>query len=159
MAKRIAASLLGVLAIAAGLVAFLYAFEGTEDFRNPAAMPFRFVVIGELVMFSMSLAALWVGVRLLRYAWSGDRGPSNSWVRPALLGIGCFFPGCIFSLPLTVLWAQHTWPGDGQSVFAAMEASFYVGVGTALICSIAFLKKHSARHNSSITRVRAPHTD
>ena len=77
MAKRIAASLLGVLAIAAGLVAFLYAFEGTEDFRNPAAMPFRFVVIGELVMFSMSLTALWVGVRLLRYAWSGDPWPEQ----------------------------------------------------------------------------------
>ena|SRR5271156_835115 len=158
MAKRIAASLLGALAIAAGLVAFLYAFEGTEDFRNPA-VPLRFVVIGELIMFSMSLAALWVGIRLLRYTWSGDRGPSDSWLRPALLGIGCFFPGCIFSLPLTVLWAQHKWPGDGQSVFAAMEASFCVGIGTAILCCISFLKKHFARYNSSVTGVRAPHTD
>jgi hypothetical protein len=147
MAKRIAASLLGVLAIVAGLVAFVYAFQGTEDFRNPT-VPFRFVVIGELLMFSMAAAALWVGIRLLRFAWSGGSGPSSSRVRPALLGIGCFFPGCIFSLPLTVLWAYHRWPGGGQSVFAATEASFYVGVGTAIICCIAFLKKHIARHNS-----------
>jgi|SRR5580704_2471871 uncharacterized membrane protein len=147
MAKRVAASLLGVLAIVAGLVAFVYAFRGTEDFRNPT-VAFRFVVIGELIMFSMAVAALWVGIWLLRFAWSGGSGLSSSWVRPAMLGIGCFFPGCIFSLPLTVLWANHTWPGDSQSVFAAMEASFYVGIGTAIICCIAFLKKHVARHGS-----------
>jgi hypothetical protein len=147
MAKRIAASILGLLAIAAGLLAFVYAYVGTEDFRNPT-VPFRFVVIGELIMFSMALAALWVGVRLLRFAWSGGNGPSRSWVRPLMLGIGCFLPGCVFSLPLTVLWAYHTWPGDGQSAFAAMEASFYVGIGTTIICCISFLKKHTAGHNS-----------
>jgi len=158
MAKRIAASILGVLAIIAGLVAFLYAFEGTQDFRNPT-VPFKLVVIGELVMFSMSLAALWVGVRLLQYALSGRSGPGNTWVRPVFLGLGCFFPSFVFSFPLAALWASHTWRDKDRGLVAALETSFYIGVGTALICSIAFLKKHIARSNSSITQARAPQRD
>ena len=158
MAKRISASILRVLAIIAGLVAFLYAFKGTEDFTNPT-VPFRCVVIGERFMFSMALAALWVGIRLQRYAWSGRSGASDSWARPVSHGVGCFFPGCVSSLPLTALWASHTWPGDDQGLIVAIETSFCIGVGTAVICSIACLKQHIARHNSSITRVRAPHTD
>jgi hypothetical protein len=59
-----------------------------------------------------------------------------------LLGIGFFFPGFVFSLPLTVLWARHTWPGDGQDYLAAMDASSCVGVAAAIICFVVLLKKH-----------------
>ena len=60
--------------------------------------------------------------------------PSSNWVRPVLLGIGFFFPGFVFSLPLIVLWARHTWPDDGKSYLGAIDASFYVGVPAAFIC-------------------------
>lgn len=113
-------------------VAIVYVVEGIEDFKNPAA-PLWFTVAGELVFFLMALVALGMGVPLLKLGWTGRSSSGITWIRALLIGIGCFFPGFIFSMPLTVLWAQHTWPGDGQSVFAAAEVSFYVGIGAVVV--------------------------
>ena len=147
MWKRILGLSVGAIAAFAGLIALAYAIEGLEDFRNPA-VPFRLFVAGELVMCSMAFAALAIGTRLLRFGWSGRSPGRGSWVRPVLLGIGCFFPGLVFSTPLTLLWARHTWPGDGQSYLAAMEVSCYFGVGAAIICSILLVKKHYVQRTS-----------
>lgn len=138
--KRIAASIVGVIAVLAGLVAVAYSIEAMQDFRNPA-VPLRLVVLGEFIMCSMAFAALTVGLRLLRFAWRGRSEGGSGWVRPVLLGIGCFFPGFVFSLPLTVLWARYTWPGDGQSYLAAMEVSCYAGVMAAVVCCVVLLRK------------------
>jgi hypothetical protein len=62
-----------------------------------------------------------------------------------LLGGGFFFPGFIFSLPLTIIWARHTWPGDGQSDLAAMQVSCYIGVAAAIVCCVVLLKKCDVR--------------
>lgn len=148
MSKRIIASAVGAIAVIASLIAFAKAFLGLEDFRNPA-VPFRFAAIGELVLCAMALAALGIGIRFLRFGWSGRRAPGGNWVRPILLGIGSFFPGFIFSLPLTVVWASHTRPGDGQSGLAAMEVSFYIGGAVAIICGVVLLKKRNTRRPES----------
>jgi hypothetical protein len=147
MLKRILGLSVGAIAVFAGLLALAWAIEGIGDFRNPA-VPFRLVVAGELVMCAMAFAALGTGIRLLRFGWSGRSGRSSSWVRPVLLGIGFFFPGFVFSLPLTLLWARHTWPGDGHSYLTAMEVSFYIGFGAAIICCIVLFKKRYVRHPS-----------
>lgn len=140
MSKRIVASALGVIAVFAGLIALAYAIEAIEDFSNPA-VPFRLAAVGELIMFSIALAALGIGIRFLRFGWRGSSNGSSGWVRPVLLGIGFFFPGFVFSLPLTILWARLTWPGDGQSDLAAMEVSLYIGVAAAVVCCAVLLKK------------------
>jgi uncharacterized membrane protein YidH (DUF202 family) len=145
MLKRIVGSTVGLTAVVAGLIAVAFAIEGIEDFRNPG-VPFRLFAVSELVVCSMAFAALGIGIRLLRFGWSGRSTESSSRVRPILLGIGCFFPGFVFSMPLALLWARHTWPGDGQSYLAAMEVSCYVGVGATIICSILLAKKHYVRH-------------
>ena len=145
MSKRIIASTVGVIAVFASLIAFALAFWKLEDFRNPD-LPFRLVAVSELIMCSIALAALGMGVRFLRYAWTGRSDASiNSWARPVLLGIGFFFPGFIFSLPVTLLWARHKWPGDGQNYFAAMDVSFCVGVAAAIICCAVLFKKRNVR--------------
>ena len=128
----------------AGLVGVVYIIEALEDFWNPA-VPVRLAVLGVFLMCSMAFAALTIGVRLLRFSISGRSGRSASWVRPVLLGVGFFFPGFLFSLPLTLLWARHAWPGDGQSPLAAMEVSSYVGVAAAIICLVVLLKKRNVR--------------
>jgi hypothetical protein len=145
MWKRIVASIVGVIAVLAGLVAVVYSIEAIQDFRNPA-VPLRLAILGEFIMCSMAFAALTVGLRLLRFAWRGRSDGRSGWVRPALVGIGCFFPGFVFSLPLTVLWARHTWPGDGQSSLAAMEASCYAGIVAAVVCCAVLLRKHRQVH-------------
>ena len=39
-------------------------------------------------------------------------------MRPLVLGIGCFFPGFMFSLPITMVWAGYRRgaPGDGIKI-------------------------------------------
>jgi len=129
----------------ASLIAFAKAFWGLDDFRN-LDVPFRVSAPAELIMCSIALAALGMGVRFLRFAWTGRSDPSSSWLRTVLLGIGFFFPGFVFSLPLTALWARHRWPCDGQNYFGALDASFCVGVVAAIICFVALLKKRNVRH-------------
>jgi hypothetical protein len=138
--KRITASIVGVIAVLAGLVAVIYSIEAIEDFRNPA-VPLRLAILGEFIMGSMAFAAVAIGIRLLRFAWRGESAGGSGWVRPVLVGIGCFFPGFVFSLPLTVLWARYTWPGDGQSYLAAMEVSCYAGVVAAVVCCIVLFRR------------------
>ena len=142
--RRILGSAVGVVAVFASIICLRYAIQGIGDFRNPA-VPLLLATTIQLVLWSMALVALGIGIQLLRFGGTSRSGRSMSRVRPTLLGIGCFFPGFVFSLPVTVLWARHTWPGDGQSVLAAMEVSFYIGVATAIIACIVLLKKRAPR--------------
>jgi hypothetical protein len=132
ISKRIVAAVVGVIAVFAGLVALAYGLEGIQDFTN-SAVPVRLAILGEFILSSMAFAALIIGIQLLRFSISGKSERSAGWAKPVFLGIGSFFPGFVFSLPLTVVWARHTWPGDGQSYLAAMEVSCYVGVAVAIV--------------------------
>lgn len=145
MSKRIVASIVGLVAVFVSLIACVFAIEATRDvLKNPAVFS-CFDVFGFLTMWSMALAGFWLGIRFLRFAWSGRSKPISGWLRSILLGVLFFFPGFIFSLPLTILWATYTWPGDGQSVFAAMQVSLYIGVAAAIVCCVVLLKKRNFR--------------
>ena len=138
--KRTLAGALAVLAFFAGVLAVRYTIQALEDFWTPA-VPIRLAILGELLMSSMAFASLTIGIRLLRFSISGRSDHGSSWAKPVLLGIGFFFPAFLFSLPLTLLWARYTWPGDGQSPLAAMEVSCYVGVAAAAVCCVVLLKR------------------
>jgi hypothetical protein len=142
--RRILGSVVGMVAVFASIICLHYAIQGIDDFRNPA-IPLLLAATIQLVLWSMALVALGIGIQLVRFGWNGRSDRSTSRPRPILLGIGCFFPGFVFSLPVTVLWAHHTWPGDAQSVFAAMEVSFYIGVAAAIVACIVLLKKRVPR--------------
>ncbi len=143
MLRRILGSAVGVVAVFASIICLYYAIQGIGDFKNPV-MPFLLAATIQLVLWSMALVSLGIGIQLVRFGWNGRSEQSTSRPRPILLGVGCFFPGFVFSLPVTILWASRTWPGDGQSVFAATEVSFYIGVATAIIACIVLLKKRVA---------------
>ena len=145
--KRILAGTVAVVALAASAVAAIYAAMALEDFRNPA-VPFRFALAGSLIMWSIALALFFAAIRFLRFAWSGRNTASKQWVRALVLGAGFFFPGFVFSLPLTLLWANHHWAGEAQSELPAFEVSFYIGIAASLICFITLLnrKPRNAEH-------------
>lgn len=146
--KRVPAGVLGLVAAFAGALAIIYAISGLEDFWNPA-VPLRLAIVGELLMCSMAFGALTIAIRLVRFSISGPSDKGSGWARTTLLSIGCFFPGFIFSMPLTILWAKHRWPGDGQSGLAAMEASVYIGIATAITCLAVLLWKRDARRRGT----------
>jgi hypothetical protein len=147
MAKRIIAGILGTLAVFASLLPSGYAFEIFKDFKNPD-VSFWSNVLGVLFMCSIALVGLWVGIRFLRFASSGRSQQSNSWMEPVLLGIGFFFPGFVLSLPLTVLWARLTWPGNDGKIDLALQVSVFVGAAAATICTILLIRKRILRHTS-----------
>ena len=134
--KRTIAAALGVIAVLVSLIAFA---NGGEYVRNP----FWFAVFGHAVMWFLGLGAVGVGIRLLRFAWSGGSRRSGGWLRPLLLGIGFFFPGFIFSLPFTMLWSNQRCAGEAHSGFGGIEVSFYIGIAAAIICCTALLKKRN----------------
>jgi uncharacterized membrane protein YidH (DUF202 family) len=144
MAKRVVAIAIGGLSVLAGLVAFAFAIEMLQDFIDPVLRS-RLEFVAELVLFSMAFSALAMGFGLLRFGFTGRNSRSTSWVRPIILGILFFFPGFVFSMPLTMIWANHKWPGEGLTGLAAMEVSFYIGIAAAIICTIVLLKKRRSR--------------
>jgi hypothetical protein len=138
--KRILVAAVGFVALAASALAAIYAHMALDDFKNPA-VPFRFAVVGNLVMWSIAFALLLGAVHFLRFGWSGRNTASKPWLRAVVLGAGFFFPGFVFSLPLTLFWANHHWAGEAQSELPALEVSFYIGIAAALICFLTLLKR------------------
>jgi len=145
MVKRIIAGILGAISALISILPLIYAFGMFGDFSNPH-VGFWPTLLGEVLMCSIAAAALTLGISFLRFAASGHSRQSHSWLRPVALGIGFFFPGFLLSLPLTILWASLTWPGDGQNILAAFEVSIYVGLAAAIICAIVLLRKRATTH-------------
>jgi hypothetical protein len=145
MAKRIISGIIGAVAVAGSLLPLGYAFEIFNDFKN-SDVYFWSNVFGELVMCSIAIPALWIGVRFLRFAVSGRDGQTTSLAKSVLLGIGFFFPGFVFSLPLTILLASDT--KDAKRFVAAVGFSICIGVAAAIICTIALVRRRATKQTS-----------
>ena len=129
--KRTIATIVGVIAALVSIVAFICPVGGLA---SGAA------ILAHVIMCSIGLVGAGMGVRFLRFAWSGQYRESSGWMRPLVLGMGCFFPGFMFSLPITMVWAGYRRaPGDGVKI------SFYVGFLATIICWIVLLRKRKAQ--------------
>jgi hypothetical protein len=69
-------------------------------------------------------------------------------LRAIITGIAFFFPGFIFSLPITCTWANHHWAGEAQASLGAIFPSFVIGVLSAIACTIYLLMKTNSRKDS-----------
>ena len=138
MAKRIVAGALGTIAVLGSFLLLWYTFE---DYKSPN--------LGQLVICSIAIPALWLGVRFVRFAVFGRIAQTNSLASSIFLGIGFFFPGFVFSLPLTILLSSDT--RIEKSFLAAVGFSVCIGVAAAMICTIVSVRKHGP---TKIGRVR-----
>jgi hypothetical protein len=141
MAKRVVLGILGTIAAFGSLLPLGAAFEIFKDFGNPH-IAFWPNVLGTLLMCSIALAGMWTGIRFLKFALSGQREQSNGLAKPILLGIGCFFPGFVFSLPISIICASR-WLGDDGNSDLSFEISACVGVAAAVICTLLLLRKRA----------------
>ena len=57
-------------------------------------------------------------------------------IRAVAIGASFFFPAFLLSLPVTVTWARHEWPGDGQAVLGAFWPSVAIAVISAIGCCV-----------------------
>ena len=148
MSKRIIAAIIGLLAIAAGLVACGFTLEVAHDFRSPET-PFWGNVFGSLFMGAVALCGLTFGIRFLQFAWFGTSQPITGRVSSVLLGLGFFFPGFVFSLPFTILlWVTHKWPDGTENDLAAFLASFFIGISAAIACCLILSFKRRSQGKS-----------
>lgn len=147
MPKRVFAAIVGVVAMIAGAIALLGAVRLFPDFLNPA-VPFHVNVAAVIVAFSWAFAAFAIGIRWLGFS-SGGRSHRNTWATPIVIGVGCFFPAFLVSLPVTLFWARHAWPGDGQSELVAVEVSMYVGIAAEIVVGVVLFMRHRLRAKHS----------
>jgi hypothetical protein len=141
MAKRIIAAVLGLLAMAAALwLALDMWFIPTEPGGSKEPFDLIFVFVGGLISVAIGLLAL----RFLHFGVTG-RPLAIGLIGRLLLGLGCFFPGFVFSLIPSVILAARLRSGNGDR---AINVAFSVSAGIGVLCSalgvVHFVKKHRA---------------
>jgi len=68
MLKRLLSGSIGVIAVVAGIFfALAYAAPALEDFNNPR-VSFRLALVGNVIVWVITAAAIILGVRFLRFA-------------------------------------------------------------------------------------------
>ena len=144
MAKRVIAGILGAMATFAGLIALGYTYEIFRDLYNPD-VPVRSTVLGGALISFLALTGFVIGTRFLLFGFGRHADRTRDWARPLFLGAAFFFPGFVFSLPLTMLVAWRAWPGDDGKLFLAVEVSACVGVAAAIICSALLFRKRGIK--------------
>jgi hypothetical protein len=140
MVKRILAAAMGVSAVLAGLQASFFAVSATDDFTNPAVQLWV-SVLGEAVSCAAAFVGFGIGARFLHFAWTGRRELKSVWLRSALISVGLFFPGFIFSLPLTFFLVGRTW----QNGDTALQISLGIGLIAVIVGATWFLKRRNQR--------------
>jgi len=73
--------------------------------------------------------------------FDGRRSLRRAQTRAVITGIAFFFPGFLFSLPVTCTWANHYYAGEAQAPLEAIFPSFVIGVLAAIWCTIHLLRK------------------
>jgi hypothetical protein len=144
MLKRLFAGVVGVLSLCACYIASAFAIEALGDFKSGIEW---WAVLAELTMCLMAITSLLIGLRFLRFALTGAHSSFSGPLRPWLLGAGLFFPGFVFSLPLTLFVGSHFSPVGkrDQWMLVGLAVSGCIGLVTATVCSILLFKKSKTR--------------
>jgi hypothetical protein len=156
--ERVVALAFASFAVYLAVLTAALAADLRTEYKTPgAAISLSFAIPGSIIFYCVAIAALGLGIWLLRLAFGDgqDAGakPARSWVKVLLVSIGCFFPGLLLSVPLALWWAANTWPGDGQSPLAAFEPSLILAGMVVVVCSVLLLRKHNIQRNSDNDRV------
>jgi hypothetical protein len=126
MAKRTISAIMGLLAILAALAAAGYAVELFDDFRTFREQ-FWLDLAAEAVWCLMGFVAFGIALRLLVFAATRHEGRNPLLLKLMLWGAGMFFPGFIFTVPLTVFCASRIWGwNDRQTPDVALFASVWM---------------------------------
>jgi hypothetical protein len=120
MAKRIAAGVLGLLAILCGIAGAGY------------------------WLLPLSLGAFWLGADFLKFAVSGQRFRISPKVRAVIVGLLSFFPGFLLGLLPLLSCAVFRHPDDSKAAIRAFAIAGMVGVAFAFTVGFVLLRKDRA---------------
>jgi hypothetical protein len=140
MIRRIFSVIVGILAIFAGLYACGMTYEVAREFGSSSDHAWL-QVVGIIVVGSIAFGGLTLGTRFVWFALEGKIPAFDGRIASALLGLGCFFPGFIFSFPVVMLcWAVHQANLD-HAAEIALSISFSVGVTSAIVGCVLLFKR------------------
>jgi hypothetical protein len=144
MPKRLFAGVVGILSLCACYIASAFAIEALDDFKYSGIE--WWAVVGELTMCLMAITSLSIGIRFLRFAWTGGQLSLGGPLRPLLLGAGLFFPGFVFTLPLTMFVGSRFAPVGKQDkwLLGGFAVSFCIGIVTGTVGSVLLFRRHRA---------------
>lgn len=114
MSKRIAAGVLGVLAILCGIVGLGY------------------------WLLPLSLGAFWLGADFVKFAVSGQPFRIPPRLRAVILSLLSFFPGFILGLFPLLLYEVRKNPSDSQAAIRSFIFAAVVGVVSVLAVGLYF---------------------
>jgi hypothetical protein len=98
----------------------------------------------------MGFVAFGIALRLLVFAATRHEGRNPLLLKLMLWGAGMFFPGFIFTVPLTVFCASRIWGwNDRQTPDVALFASAGLGVVSATVSVAWMLKKHHVQRTTA----------
>ena len=147
MWKRIAAGVLGLLAIISGVPGCGYATTAVGDFLTGNSV--WIALSGMLVLWLLTLGAFWMGADFLKFAVSGKPFRLRPRLRAAILGVLSFFPGFIFTLPFAFTYVSHWQPNDEDAPIRAVLVCASAGVVFAMLISMFLVRRAIVRTNSA----------
>jgi hypothetical protein len=135
MWKRVLAGILGTIAVLAAIIAFRYANQAYDNFRNPWLAD-----LGGGLMWLLTLGAFVTGIHFLKYCVTGNFFRLNRWIRALILGALFFFLGFTVSAVPAALVVSKRWPRDIHAENVAMLTSIFVGAALAVAVCVVLIR-------------------
>ncbi|HKO14308.1 MAG TPA: hypothetical protein VJV22_20225 [Acidobacteriaceae bacterium] len=120
VSKRIAAGVLGVLAILCGIAGLGY------------------------WLLPLSLGAFWLGADFLKFAVTGQPFRIPQRLRAVIVSLLSFFPGFLLGLCPLLFYEVHQHPDDSQAAIRAFVIAAVVGLASVLAVGFVLLRKSRA---------------
>ena len=129
MPKRTIAGILGSLSVAGGCFVTYTAVQMTSEI----AVSGQPVLTWWLLLWFLPVTALIFGVHFLRFALFPTVATDGTLGWRIFVGVSFFFPGFVFSLPLTLV-ATRYWSLSAPDTFPTI--AFVLGIATGVLAAI-----------------------
>lgn len=143
MSKRIAAGVLGILAISCGFLGCAYSALALTDVGQIEKSIWW--VPGVAALWLLTLGAFWLGADFVKFAFTGHPLSVPPRLRAISLGVLSFFPGFLVTFSVAEFYELLRNANDLQAPFRAFAIGAVVGLASVLAISTFLLKRANAR--------------
>ena len=140
MGKRIAAGVLGALAICSGVLGCGYAATAFAD-AGQSGYSVWAALLGSALLGLLTLGAFGLGADFVTFAVSGQSLRVPPRLRAVSVGVLSFFPGFVLAFLPTAFYELFRHPNDNWAPLRAFAVGAVVGIAYMLAVGVVLLKK------------------